>query len=48
MIKLGVMAHSCNTRTREVKEGRFQVLGHPEIHIKTLSQNKQKPKPNKK
>jgi hypothetical protein len=29
--------HACNSRTQEVKAGRFQVLGQPGVHSETLS-----------
>jgi hypothetical protein len=34
---LGVVVHTCNSSTQEVKVGGLQVLGYPGIYSKTLS-----------
>jgi hypothetical protein len=40
----GMVAHICNSSSREVEAGRLKVWGQPVLHSKTLSQKKKKKK----
>jgi hypothetical protein len=41
---LGMVLHSCNLSSQEVKTESFQVRGRPGLHSKTLSQKTKKDK----